>query len=98
MSTGSRRTKKEYQELHELRDIVILEIQSSPILLDDKKDKIVEQILKELKKRSRQKWFNCKMILFQNRYENIDKDVFFNWLYATHLQKLIELQGGTNRA
>lgn len=98
MSIGKKRSKKEYKELHDLRDLVILEIQSSPILLDDKKEKIVEQILKELKKRSRQKWFNCKMILFQNRYENIDKDVFFNWLYATHLQKLVELQGGIRDA
>lgn len=98
MSIGKKRSKKEYKELHDLRDLVILEIQSSPILLDDKKEKVVEQILKELKKRSRQKWFNCKMILFQNRYENIDKDVFFNWLYATHLQKLVELQGGIRDA
>lgn len=98
MSTGKKRSKQEYKELHDLRDLVILEIQSSTILLDDKKEKVVEQILKELKKRSRQKWFNCKMILFQNRYENIDKDEFFKWLYSTHLQKLIELQGGINRA
>lgn len=87
------RVKKD-PEIENLKEVLISEIQSADILPDDIKEDVIGQILTELKKNTRQTWFNCKMILFKNRYDNIDKDIFFDWLDQTHLRDLIELQGG----
>lgn len=72
------------------------EIRRSKLLPDDTKDEVVRQLLLELTKVDQRTWFKCKMILFRNRYQTIEKDVFFKWLHGTHLQELIDLRrGGT---
>lgn len=82
------------RELNFVKDQFLLEAQFSEILPEECKSDVVKQILAELDHFSAQSWFNCKMILWKNRYDQIDKDSYFKWLNATHLRNLIELQGG----
>lgn len=74
--------------------LIECEIRRSQILPDNVKDEVVRQLLLELGTINQKTWFRCKMILFRNRYNKIEKEVFFKWLYGTHLLELIDLRRG----
>ena len=65
-------------------------IQSCDILPDDAKPDVIRQILIELEISSVQVWFNCKMILYKNRYDIIEKDDFLKQIGKMHLRELVE--------
>jgi 2-oxoglutarate dehydrogenase complex dehydrogenase (E1) component-like enzyme len=81
------------KKFEKLSEVVKQEILRSDIISEEKKSSTAEEILKMIRNqpKSRNLWFSCKMILFKNRYTMIERDEFFDWLFSTHLQELVEL-------
>lgn len=78
------------QDTQRLLEIVKEEIKTSDIIIEGSKPAIISGVVSKIDHAAtnRNLFFDIKMLLFRNRYDNVDKDKFFAWLETTHVREL----------
>lgn len=82
--------KRKKQDIGTLLELVTEEINASDIIIAGSKPAIISGIVSKVGHRNANQnlLFDIKMLLFRNRYDNVDKDKFFAWLNTTHVREL----------
>lgn len=75
-----------------LSKILAEEVRSCEFIIENSKEPVIKKIRSIAKRDCRTNLFDCKMILFRNRYSNVEKNDFMNWLDQTHLKEYLECE------